>query len=691
MSSDGKTTCLHRAMVAARVVTYSCEGATGHTYRSENSMDVIGVPSEGPTERWLDLIDPEDRPDFDNALHSARPEQPRFDVEYRITHAVTGRRFWVLDRGECAYDSSGTRTHVYGAIVDINARMGSEMALRKSTQMNAVAFEAARMAAWHLDIAADILNCSDELIRLLHIEQPTAGSDAPAIESTIHPADRDIWRKAFREDLVHAGRMEAEFRVIHQPGDIRWFLLRGETTRHFAGRPREAYGVMLDITERKAAEEAVARLAAIVTNSDDAILSKSLTGILTSWNRGAEQLFGYAAEEVIGKSVQTIIPPENADEENRILSTIRAGDSVLPYETVRLRKDGSTVHVSIAVSPIRRARGDVVGASTIARDVTERRRYTEALRQNEARLRLALRSARAGAWDMDLVRNQVHWSQEMYLLYGIDQGRGIPSREDLYGRIPAEHRARAKAEFNEALQKGGSFTVEFPIVRPDGSTIWTAIIGDVVKDEMGKSISARGIDQDITERKNWEVRQATLLRELSHRVKNTLAVIQSMTRQTLRANEDPRTFVEAFEGRIRSLAASHNLLTEIDWGNAKLPVVIRNQLEGMVESMESRFTLRGPDVVLSADVATQLGLVLHELGTNAAKYGALSRPDGHIDIVWTTLGGKLRLSWRERGGPPIEKLPSYSGFGSALLLSSTTKVTRHFARAGLTCRLEFAL
>lgn len=332
----------------------------------------------------------------------------------------------------------------------------------------------------------------------------------------------------------------------------------------------------------------------------------------------------------------------------------------------------------------------VVGASTIARDVTEHRRQTELLTENEARMRLALKSARAGAWTFDLRRRELHWSPEMFALYGLDPARGQPSREMLAQRISPAHRQRARKEFARAMLEGGSFTLEFPIARPDGTEIWTALAGDVIKDENGKSIAARGIDQDITERKNWEKRQAMLLRELSHRVKNTLAVVQSVARQTLRSSPSPRSFVEAFEGRIRSLAASHSLLTEADWGGARLDTIIRHQVAAMVHDYDSRFRLKGPDVVLSAEIATQLGLVLHELATNAARYGSLSVPEGHVDIVWTATQTRLSLLWREHGGPKIEKKSQFTGFGTLLITSSAQKVTQRFLKDGLVCKLQFA-
>jgi PAS domain S-box-containing protein len=137
----------------------------------------------------------------------------------------------------------------------------------------------------------------------------------------------------------------------------------------------------LDITEQRRGEEALARLAAIVTSSDDAIVGKDLDGTITSWNRGAENIFGYAAAEVVGRSIRLIIPEDRQDEEDRVLESIRRGERIEHFETVRRRKDGTEVPISLTVSPIRSSSGRVVGASKIARDISERKRAEEALRQ----------------------------------------------------------------------------------------------------------------------------------------------------------------------------------------------------------------------------------------------------------------------------------------------------------------------
>jgi len=550
-----------------------------------------------------------------------------------------------------------------------------------------LAFDTVQLAAWHLDFKTNIFTCSDQCLSLFGLQRHSFDGTWAAVERCVHAADLEGWQKSLRVTPNISGmKAEAEFRVLSPQGDLRWLLSRannlGET----------CHGILLDVTSRKASDEAVAILASLVTNSEDAIFTTTLAGTVTSWNRGAQTLFGHAAEQIIGQPVLRLVPPQHSSEQISALEAIMRGEAIRPYDTRRLNRNGEEIHVSLSMSPILNAKGQVIGASTIARDITERRRQTEALRQNEARLRLALRSARAGAWDLDIARDELHWSQEMFLLYGVDPANGVPPREVRDSMIDPAHRQRVKTEYRKALDAGGTFTLEFPIHRKNGSMIWTAVIGDVLKDETGHAVSARGIDQDITERKSWEKRQNTLLAELSHRVKNMLAIIQSMTRQTVRSHRKPEDFIEIFEGRIQSLALSHSLLTDGDWRGAPITEIFRHQLGGMLEEpMEERFSLSGPDVLLPADAATQFGLVLHELGVNAVRHGALSVPQGHISVEWTVDGNILGLTWRERGGPAIASRPAHTGFGTALIESSASNVRWRFGRDGLVCSFEITL
>jgi two-component system, chemotaxis family, CheB/CheR fusion protein len=330
-----------------------------------------------------------------------------------------------------------------------------------------------------------------------------------------------------------------------------------------------AVNFLVDITDRKRAEEFVQRLASIVEFSDDAIVSKDLDGVITSWNRGAERLFGYRADEVIGKSIAILIPLDRLDQESDILERIGRGARVDHYETLRRRKDGSLVEISLTVSPIKNAEGRIVGASKIARDITERRR-----------------------------------SQE---------------------------------------------------------------------------------------------RQQLLIAEIKHRIKNTLATVQSIAVQTLRSTsaEERRAFVE----RLSALADAHDLVTLESWNRASVHDVVCRALEAFQEDHRERFLTSGTrDVWLNASKSLLLAMALYELGTNAVKYGALSNDRGSVCVQWELLQGaklnRVKLCWCERGGPPV-KPPEHKGFGSLLLeraLEGGLGVARlDYAPQGLICTLEVAL
>ena len=292
------------------------------------------------------------------------------------------------------------------------------------------------------------------------------------------------------------------------------------------GRLIGAINMLVDISERKKAEENAGRLAAIVEFSDDAIVSKNIDGIIQTWNRGAERLFGYEAEEVIGKPVSILIPPDRQDEEPEILDRIRRGDHVAPYETVRMRKDGSLLDVSLTVSPLKDARGKVIGASKIARDITEKRRNEE--------------------------------------------------------------------------------------------------------------------------------RRQLLVNELNHRVKNTLATVQSLAAQTFRGETHTPIFRQ-FESRLVALSRAHDVLTREDWEGVYLQELIAETVAPICVQPDQRFRISGPSLRLRPKLALSLSMAFHELCTNAAKYGALANETGRIEIGWEIQEADpercLQLRWEETGWP----------------------------------------
>ena len=220
----------------------------------------------------------------------------------------------------------------------------------------------------------------------------------------VHPEDRPAVEESWQRSQANREPIELEYRVRHHSGGFRFVRDLVSPVLDEQGEVHEWVGVVMDITERRVAEEAQARLAAIVMSTDDAIVSKDLDGIITSWNPGAERIFGYSAREAVGKPITIIIPPERLDEEEMIIGRLRRGERIEHFETVRRRKDGALRDISLTVSPIRDPSGRVIGASKVARDVTERKRSEEALRRHAQALETIYAVATSVAGEFDVGR-----------------------------------------------------------------------------------------------------------------------------------------------------------------------------------------------------------------------------------------------------------------------------------------------
>ncbi|MFC3075095.1 PAS domain S-box protein [Shinella pollutisoli] len=293
------------------------------------------------------------------------------------------------------------------------------------------------------------------------------------------------------------------------------------------------------------AREASAWLQAVVENSDDAILSKTLDGIITTWNRGAERLFGFTAEEAVGQHITIVIPQDRRAEEEDILRRLRSGERVDHFETVRRRKDGELVEVSLTVSPVRNEAGEILGASKIARDITEQKR------------------------------------------------------------------ARAQ--------------------------------------------------------------QAILLREMNHRVKNLFSLAAGLLSLSARKSETVEQLASDLGARLHALARAHDLILP-DHNREVTTAPRTTTFSALVQSIlaphrqedDPRIVVTGADAALAGDALTSIALLLHELTTNAVKYGALSVPDGRLSVRLAVEGGELRVFWEETNAPPSDAASRRQGFGTTL-------------------------
>jgi PAS domain S-box-containing protein len=304
-------------------------------------------------------------------------------------------------------------------------------------------------------------------------------------------------------------------------------------------------------------------------------------------------------------------------------------------------------------------------------DVAERQK---ALQASEERARLALDAGHMGTWWYDHLKGTGGWSSQAALLLGLPPERTTVTIAEWRELVHPEDVERVFTKLRDAVSGDGEYEDEYRVRHSDGEIRWINSKGRVFFNSARKPVYFVGIFQDVTARKEAEEQQRFLLDELNHRVKNTLATVQSIASQTLRSASGPASFKEAFEGRLLALSKTHDLLTRNSWREADLLDIVQQELAPYRRSHDERVFISGPAVDLPARHAINFGLVLHELVTNAAKYGALSSPSGQLELSWTIADSpgrppQLRLHWSESGGPPVEK-PKRQGFGSRLIRRS---------------------
>jgi PAS domain S-box-containing protein len=482
-----------------------------------------------------------------------------------------------------------------------------------------------------------------------------------------HPDDRPKNLVVLAEMMSAGTAYTIEKRFIRKNGHTVWVQVSSVAVRDADGVPQYAIGLVLDIDERKQAEIANAHLAAVVASSADAIESLELDGTVLTWNQAAEELYGYTAEEAIGRPLDIIVPEDRRGEIDRTIAAVRAGENMW-FETKRRRKDGSLVEVAVDAAPIRTADGRVIGISKVTHDISERRRAEATLQEREEQFRTLANSVPQLVWMANSDGWIVWYNDRWYEYTGTtpEQMEG-----DGWHRVhdPAVL-PDVVARWKESVRTGKLFDMTFPLRGADGTfrPFLTRVVP--LRDSHGRVARWFGTSTDIAAQVEHERHLNFVMRELSHRSKNLLAVVQAMARQTMQHSAGFEDFEGRFMGRLHGLARSHDVLVRQDWTGATIHDLVSAQLAPFVREDGESVELSGENLILKPDAVQNLGFALFELGTNAVKYGALAAPAGKIKISWGMVesnGRKhVRFVWQETGGPPVTQ-PRRKGFGAMVI------------------------
>ncbi len=511
--------------------------------------------------------------------------------------------------------------------------------------------------------------------------------------NAVHSEDRQIFDECFGGLLLTSA--ECEYRMLYPDGTVRWVRDMRFPLDMTDGKPRIIAGILRDITVRKEAidalkaaqAEAEARLEELETLYSSAPIGLALMDkecCLLRLNTFLATMGANPIVEFAGKPFFEIFPELELIAKPHCDEVLRSG---IAAKNIEIETPGSansgTQYLLAHFYPIQ-AKDGIMGIGAILENITQRKRTEQVL----ARLAAIVYAANDAMFSLAPTGRIQNWNPAAEHLFQYPHAEAVGRN---FSMLFPEGNDDDYQELLRAWESGESLRLDTALRRKDGTLFQGSVSIAPIKSG-DQTIAISTTIEDVTERRRSEKRQLLMNRELSHRVKNTLAVIQAMARHTLRSTPDPAAFTTAFEGRLRALSISHNLLTSSQWEGAEISELAREQLAPHLTG-PGRLRLDGAKLLVPPGMATSLGLVLHELGTNAAKYGALSAPNGSVTLKWRSVPSSpyktLIVEWTERGGPAVVP-PTRKGFGS-VLIENSGKVQQHFEPDGLHCTIEMPL
>jgi PAS domain S-box-containing protein len=579
-----------------------------------------------------------------------------------------------------------------------------ETALKQSETRLQEALTAGQVMAFAWDPHTALSQRSANAAQILGFE-PQEGLSATRFLAQVHPEDRANLQARMRGVRPQNPCYAARFRFTRPDAQEVWLEETATAEFDATGRLLCIKGLARDITERKRAEETLEaneqKFRELLGALPAAIYVTDASGRITYCNQGAADLWGAVPRLGTDKwcDFARFYHADGQPMRRRDCPTqiaLQEGRAVRGCEALMQRHDGTRIYVMPNPTPLREATGAIVGVVNMTLDISERKEAELALAERDLQLALAGKAARVGSFAYDTDTELIQVSQGYVAIHGLAEGTTQIPRSTWRAGVHAEDLMRLDAQRERVWrQQRREDNAEYRVLLADGEIRWIESRSFTSYDHGGRPQRVVGVNIDITERKRTEEHQRVLVAELDHRVKNVLATVSAIISRTQEGNQVAADFAAALDGRIRSMSSTHELLSQGRWRGIRLLELVQRELAPFATS--DNIEIAGPDTVLGAEAAQIMAMVLHELVTNAAKYGALSTPTGRVRVgwCWRTNGAphaRLLIEWQEIGGPCVPAR-NQSGYGTSVIRELLPyelggKVELRFAGDGVNCTLE---
>ena len=693
------------ALPAAIYVT----DATGRiTYCNEAAINLWGTSPKLGEHRWSDVS---------RFYHVGGTPMAVADCPTEIAltqgRAVRGREA-ILERGNGSRvpivpyptplrDRTGAIVGVVNMTVDISERKQAERALAERNLQLGLAGQFALVGTYAYDVGSERYQVSPGYAAIHGLPEGTEETSRAEWRTRVHRSDLLAVEAGFEQAMTERQREYfCEYRFVRPDGEIRWIDSRNFISYDHDGSAPRLVGANIDVTQRKVTEAALKEHKATLA---DALVAGQVMAF--EWDAATRQTRrSDNAARILGDDGGGPIGPSNEflgrihpDDRETFKSQICQLSPSHPSYALTFRfccRDGRQVWLEETARAEFGDTGSLLRIKGLTRDITERRKAELALAERTVQLALASKAALVGSYAYDSDTEIMQVSEGYAALHGFPEGTTEIGRSECLASVHPDDIERVEQVRSEAFRAHWcEYSVEYRIIRTSGEVRWVESRCFITYNGSGHPHRVVGVNIDIAERKRVEERQRTLLAELDHRVKNALSTVSAVVSHTRQGSRSIADFVRALDGRIRSMASTHELLSYYGWEGVSLMELVRRELAPY--AARNNTMVNGPGVLLRPEAGQAMAMVLHELATNAAKYGALSTENGRVSIGWhRRLNGHPRsnlvFEWQEIGGPPVLALGK-SSYGTSTIrdlipyeFGGTADLV--LAPEGVRCRLE---